>query len=229
MKYSYLLLAGMFLLMLGCSGEGVLDVEKLKIESTLEIKEVGDPTVSDVAISIVLPPYVDPIDPMVLVDELVVFLAEVTGGAGTISLEWNFDDGTVILDGFLIDHIYTLSGTFTVSVLVTDTVEGVVVGTASDSITLTVIGDGEPPSPEELVQDLIDSMDDLTFITPQAYNAMMNKLQALQKLIVDGNYAEALDKLQNDIAPKLTLGDKHSWITAGDVSDILAVLLEALS
>ena len=227
MTYLYILLACLFLLMLGCSGEGIVDVEEQKIVPTLEVKEVGAPTVSDVAISIVLPPGVDLIDPVLLVDELVVFLAEVTGGAGTLSLEWNFGDGTVIVDGFLIDHIYTFSGTFTVSVLVTDTVDGVVVGTVSDSFTLTVIG--SPPSPEELMQDLIDAMDDLTFITPQAHNAMVNKLHALQKQILEGNYAEALDKLQNDIAPKLMLGDKHSWITAGDVSDIIADLLDVLA
>ena len=135
----------------------------------------------------------------------------------------------MIADGTVITHIYTLAGTYTVTVEITDTVGGSVVGTASDALTLTVEGGGGGPSPEALVNDLICAKDDLTFAKPQYVKAMMNKLNALKKLIDADEYAEAYDKLQNDINPKLTLGDKHSWITGGDVSDIITELLEALT
>ena len=91
----------------------------------------------------------------------------------------------------------------------TDTVEGVVIATASDAITLTVVGGGPDPNDVLLafMNDLIVTIDDLQdndFVKPQRRNTLLNKLQEVIDLINAAEYAEARSKLIHDIMPKTT-------------------------
>jgi len=66
--------------------------------------------------------------------------------------------------------------------------------------------------------DAIDAMPDDSFRNPNRRKALINKLNATLKMVDDGEYKEALDKLQSDILPKIdgcTLrgkSDKQDWI-----------------
>ncbi len=66
-------------------------------------------------------------------------------------------------------------------------------------------------------------------------NALLNKINALQKMIADGLYAEALDKLRNDIlqktdgCAKIGQPDRNDWIkTCEAQSRIYPLIIEAI-
>jgi hypothetical protein len=66
-------------------------------------------------------------------------------------------------------------------------------------------------------------------------NALLNKISALQKMIADGLYADALDKLEHDILAKMNgcalLGepDKNDWIkTCQAQSQIYPLIIETI-
>ncbi|MCP4374963.1 MAG: hypothetical protein GY794_02105 [bacterium] len=65
---------------------------------------------------------------------------------------------------------------------------------------------------------------------------MNNKLNAVLSVIADGDYAEALSKLQNDILRKVdgcanaSVPDKNDWIRDCDVQDVIyPLILDAIA
>jgi hypothetical protein len=66
--------------------------------------------------------------------------------------------------------------------------------------------------------DVINSIDSGLFKNPNMQNALTNKLTAVIQMVEQGQYVEALDKLQNDILQKtdgcaeIGVPDKNDWI-----------------
>ncbi len=131
--------------------------DRLDVVRAADTGSGGDPPVSDVTITIILPPDVDPNAPVVPVDELVLFLAMTTGGAGDINYEWDFGDGTIVANGSLIDHTYSLAGLYVVTVSVLDLhpETGEIVGAAAESVTLVVEGGTNTPPSIEPPPDVV--------------------------------------------------------------------------
>jgi hypothetical protein len=81
----------------------------------------------------------------------------------------------------------------------------------------------------EGINTYILNLDDSAFSNNPANrkNALGNKLDAVQQMIDDGNYEEAIDKLQNDILAKMD-GGKNDWITDPSAQAELQVLIDGL-
>jgi len=62
----------------------------------------------------------------------------------------------------------------------------------------------------------------------QRKNALYNKLTEVQALIDAGEYQEAIDKLTNDIKPKMDGEGSNDWITCTGAQDYLIILIDAL-
>jgi beta propeller repeat protein len=107
------------------------------------------------------------------------------------------------------------AGTYELSLVVND---GLVY---SDPSVVTVTATDNPDS---VITDVIDAIDAINSLDPQSFknanmqNALTNKLTTVIQMVEQGQYAEALDKLQNDILQKtdgcaLTgASDKNDWI-----------------
>lgn len=84
------------------------------------------------------------------------------------------------------------------------------------------------------IDDLIQSLPDGAFKNngKNRKKTFANKLGAVQKMIDEGRYEEAMDKLLNDIRAKLDGGDGNDWITdpdaAADLLDRIDTLVNCL-
>jgi flagellin-like hook-associated protein FlgL len=107
----------------------------------------GNGPVSDASLTIILPFDVDPNNPVVPVNELVAVLCFTDGPAGTLTIEWDFGDGTTLVNGTFVDHTYIHSGVYVVTAVAVDRepYNGEIMGTASDSLTITVAGETNAP------------------------------------------------------------------------------------
>ena len=99
---------------------------------------VNDPPLTAVEIVIILPEGTDPENPVVEVGELVLYVAQITGGQGMVEFDWDFGDAATIHNGDLVEHTYAEAAVCTVGVYAIDTLEGEVVGTAYDELIVTV-------------------------------------------------------------------------------------------
>jgi hypothetical protein len=59
-------------------------------------------------------------------------------------------------------------------------------------------------------------------------NTLVNKLEEVRKMINDGNYDAAIDKLTNDIRPKMDGEGKNDWIICEDAQDDLTGMIDEL-
>lgn len=91
--------------------------------------------------------------------------------------------------------------------------------------------------PDDLLDDIIEYIlglpDDAFKNNPdQRKNALVNKLEEVRQMILDGDYEEAIDKLENDIRPKMDGEGKNDWIidpqAQEDLMDMIDELIEYL-
>ena len=83
------------------------------------------------------------------------------------------------------------------------------------------------------VKDVIDDLPASAFSknADQRVNALSSKLDAVAKMIDDGDYQDAIDKLEQDIIPKMDgveQGNAKDWITDPDAQQELCGMLQAL-
>ena len=108
-----------------------------------------------------------------------------------------------------------VSGTYEASLIVHDGYD--YSSSASSTITVIPIVTAATDTVEETIA-AITEMDPGIFSNPNIGNALTNKLNSILDLINDGEYQQALDKLNNDILPKTDgcalrgEADKQDWI-----------------
>jgi outer membrane protein assembly factor BamB len=59
-------------------------------------------------------------------------------------------------------------------------------------------------------------------------NALVNKLEAVRQMIIDGDYEGAIDKLINDIRPKMDGEGKNDWIICENAQNDLTGMIDEL-
>ena len=85
----------------------------------------------------------------------------------------------------------------------------------------------------EEVKGCIDGLPDSAFSknADQRASALSSKLDAVAKMMDDGEYQDAIDKLEGDIIPKVDgveKGNESDWITDPDAQQALCEMLQAL-
>ncbi len=105
--------------------------------------------------------------------------------------------------------VYYAEGLYSISITATDKVGNI----ASASVTFT-IRDTVAYMLDEL-KSAVNALDDSVFKNnaKQRKNALSNKIDEVISLYRAGQYQEALNKLQNDIRPKLDSTSTQSWVT----------------
>jgi PKD repeat protein len=163
-----------------------------------------DPTVTIVD---VIPPFPD----FILPTDVLEFYGSFTdpGTLDTHTIEWDFDDGTIITGTLAPTHAYTEPGIYQVTLTVTDDD----LGEGMDSIEIVVI------SPEEGVDDIIDDIEEMDLpegnesaesLLEAVLNALENELDnvAIQQLRAFIRLIRGLEK-----AGKLTAEEADALIT----------------
>jgi hypothetical protein len=93
---------------------------------------------------------------------------------------------------------------------------------ASDPSNATITATSGSTAVIDVLRDTVNVINGLppaSFKNPNMANALTNKIAAMIQMIERGDYAEALDKVKNDILAKTngcaTVGapDKNDWIT----------------
>jgi beta propeller repeat protein len=109
-----------------------------------------------------------------------------------------------------------LAGQYVVSLVVSD---GLL---ASDPSNVTITATSGSTAVIDVLRDTVNVINGLppaSFKNPNMANALTNKIAAMIQMIERGNYAEALDKVKNDILAKTNgcaaagAPDKNDWIT----------------
>jgi tripartite motif-containing protein 71 len=129
-----------------------------------------------------------------------------------------------------------LAGTYEIDLVVND---GFI---DSDPSTVTVTASTTQSDVIKQAMDLIDATNGLEVMdtkNPSTTNALTNKITAVIQMVERGQYAEALDKVQNDLLPKTDgcaqtgAPDKNDWIedcpTQQEIRPILLDMIEMLS
>lgn len=120
-----------------------------------------------------------------------------------LEYEWNFGDGSAKESGVTVTHIYTKAGNYTVILTVTDESGA----TGSDTLDIVVTGGLLP-----LIHELEEYIKNIPFSAFKSNgkeqnaenrrNALLSKLRALEDLVIDQEYQEALEKLEHDLIGK---------------------------
>ncbi len=146
---------------------------------------------------------------------------------GTIvSYEWNFGDGEVAT-GIIQEHAYSVLGTYTVVLTVTDDDDG----TGTYSIPISIV-DAEWATLQinAYIQDLPSDF----FKKPadQRKNALDNKFKAIDEMFSTENYQGAINKLKNDVRSKsdgYIDGNPHDdWITDPKAQEEICKMIDNL-
>lgn len=167
------------------------------------------------------------------------------GWLDTHTFTWDFDDGATdqgvpdeendppdATGTSVVRHAYSEPGDYSVTLTITDDDGGA--GT-SDPWVVRVRG---PRQAVEELNNYIQDLPDGVFEGPAGNrrNALHNKLEAVIELIADGQYEEAIDKLQHDVRAKadgsVDGNPKDDWITdpaarqqiCAMINDIIAYL-----
>lgn len=125
-----------------------------------------------------------------------------------------------------------LPGTYVVNLTVSDGL----LSSEPSSVTVTVTaGVSEPITMLMDAVDIINTLPPSSFKNRNMSKPLTNKIAAVISLIEQGNYAEALDKLNHDILPKMDgcakagAPDKNDWITDCDAQEeVYPCLLEVV-
>jgi hypothetical protein len=62
----------------------------------------------------------------------------------------------------------------------------------------------------------------------QRKNALVNKLEEVRQMMLDGDYQGAIDKLKNDIRPKMDGEGKNDWIICEEAQNDLTEMIDEL-
>ncbi|MEE9151551.1 MAG: hypothetical protein V3U20_06945, partial [Thermoplasmata archaeon] len=62
----------------------------------------------------------------------------------------------------------------------------------------------------------------------QRKNALVNKLEEVRQMMIDGDYQGAIDKLTNDIRPKMDGEGKNDWIICKNAQQDLTRMIDQL-
>ena len=117
-----------------------------------------------------------------------------------------------------------LAGTYTATLLVND---GLVDSPASNVTIVASSQDNTLTEQLETTLDTLNSLDVSSFKNANHQNTLGNKLVAVQALIDEGDYQQALDKLQNDVLKKIDgcadngVADNNDWIEDCAAQDTL--------
>lgn len=201
-------------------------------------------TVSNAAPTVTIDSVTSPVEGCILPGQELSFAGSFTdpGWLDTHTALWNFGDGNTD-PGTLTEeneqpdatgtvsskHTYSEPGTFNVVLTVQDDEGGtgtakkdVKVMTASETMDFTI----------SFIQDLPDSCFDKK--PEQQKNAFSEKLEAVKNAIAAGGLEGAINKLQNDIRPKVdgsvdgNSGNKDDWITCEDSQKDLCLMVDEL-
>ncbi len=154
---------------------------------------------------------------------------EVIVGGGLNLYSLNADDGSV-------DWVYDSQGNWVGGPLVVD-LDGDGLAEIIVRIGGNLICIHNEIDPDDLLDDIIEYIlglpDDAFKNNPdQRKNALVNKLEEVRQMILDGDYEEAIDKLENDIRPKMDGEGKNDWIidpqAQEDLMDMIDELIEYL-
>lgn len=78
------------------------------------------------------------------------------------------------------------------------------------------------------IDDYIQALPDDCFKNANNKNTLSNKLSVVQNLIDDGKYQQAINKLENDILPKVDGVGSNDWVTCPDAQDDLVAMMHSL-
>jgi hypothetical protein len=139
------------------------------------------------------------------------------GTLDTHTIEWDFGDGNTDSGSLTTSHTYDSSGTYTVTLTVTDDDTGV----GTDTLEV-IVADIE--SALQDLDDYIQNVDDSLYKNNPANrkNAFDNKFNALQTMLDEENYQGIIDKLIDDIRSKCDGyidGKKNNDWIIGDTPD----------
>jgi len=156
-----------------------------------------------------------------------------------LSYNWNIvskppDSDAVLSNSNIADPCFVAdkAGSYVISLVVND---GFVDSDAANVSVMAITN--EAAATEELIDaiDTINSLDPSVFENRNLSGALTNKINAALELIDLGHYAEALNKLQNDILNKTNgcaetgAPDKNDWITTCSEQELVyTFVLEAI-
>jgi hypothetical protein len=222
--------------------EGVAQVEVTDGHPTHVDRDAAPVTVLNVAAAVTIDSLRSPVTGCILPGQPVAFSGSFVdpGYLDTHSALWTFGDaapvpGTVTEEhevpdatGAVLDlHRYSLPGTFTVTLDVTDDDGGV--GSAS-----TVVQIMTAEEAIDFLDDYIQDLPESSFTGPadQRKNALSNKLMATKGIIAGGNPLAAVEKLRNDLRAKAdgALGGTpgNDWIAEAEVQEELCRMIDEL-
>jgi PKD repeat protein len=152
------------------------------------------------------------------------------GELDTHTSEWSFGDGNVEFDQVASTqkiYSYNTPGSYTVMLTIEDN-DG---GSGSAEYELTILSGIEATQAiDEIIQNL--SNDAFKNNARQRKNALSQKLSKVGHLITDGNYAEAINKLQHDIRSKMDGfidgKSKNDWIIDDVAQQALTAKIDLL-
>lgn len=120
-----------------------------------------------------------------------------------LEYEWDFGDGSPVESDATVTHTYTKAGNYTLTLTVTDEMK------ATDTDTLEILIKGEILPLIHELEEYIESLPSSVFKSngkaqnaENRRNAMLNKLRALESLVMNQEYQEALEKLEHDLEGK---------------------------
>ena len=140
-----------------------------------------------------------------------------------LAFSWQFSlvpEGSVTelinADSATPSFVADVPGEYSVSLVVTDGI----VPSEPASVTVTTISHEEALDNDlaELLED-IDTFPETVFARENMRNTLANKINAAMNMAAEGNYAEALDKMRNDLLPKTDgcaiegAPQQNDWIT----------------
>jgi len=184
-------------------------------------------TVNNVAPTVNIDSVVQPTEDFILPNDVLTFTGSFSdpGTEDTHTIEWDFGDLNGITETLTPTHQYAEPGEYTVTLTVTD--DNSDQGTASTIV--TVIS----------AQEAVGVMDDYIIALPdEAYwknpdqrgNTLSNKLDEITIMIDAGEYQDAIDKLQNDLRPKMDGNPSpEDWIIDSTVQVVLCRMIDALT
>lgn len=134
-------------------------------------------------------------------------------------------DPTSVQTNFIAD----MPGEYIISLVVTDGIE------QSEPSNITIVAISYQNAATEVLQqtiDVINMLPDDVFKNPKNKNALTTKINATISTIAEGNYQDAIDKLEHDILGKMDgcaetgSPDKNDWIIDCDAQKVIYPLIK---